>query len=307
MHKLLTSFALAAFAVTMYGQNFQNGDLEGTVTSSTSVIPNNWQYVPDTDPVCYAAIPANATPDLTGVNGPDVSNGINGNPYSGGSFVSGLHATNGSYYWHEGIMQTVYGFVAGHSYSISFFQTVVKQSNCLDTSGSWMVYMGNTLLGITASTISALPYGSTNLVWELRAVNFIAPSAGPVTFKFLPWDDDSVHTSSAADPNGGLRMGIDNINITEGKVGIDESDANLDFFLFPNPGVDQFVIHLNEKSKEKPVQIEVIDTYGNIVIQSSDEIRNGFVIDMRDHENGVYYVRCLMSDNRYIVNKIVKQ
>ena len=112
-------------------QAFVNGELAGSVC--TACIPTSWQEIPFTDPFCQANSAVEATVEVCDATGPSLGGGINGNPFSGATMVSGLHATNGgASAWHEGIMQTVNGFTPGNEYSICFYQTVVKQQNCLD-------------------------------------------------------------------------------------------------------------------------------------------------------------------------------
>jgi len=212
MKRPLFTFIITAFSLHFYAQAFLNSDLNGTVAGS-SCLPTSWQNVPDTDPASLASGVSQATSDLTDINGPLASNGIVGNPYSGATFTSGLMGGGGpSFFWHEGLMQTVSGFVVGCAYGIGFHQTVVKQSNTdyLDTSGAWAVYFDNTLAGVSASTISLLPVSSISKVWEYRVVTFTA-TATTHTIKFLPADDDP--DQSTNNSLGGLRMGIDSIYI----------------------------------------------------------------------------------------------
>ena len=191
------------------GQAFINGDLNGVVATSSA--PTNWAQVAFTDPLSLATMTLSATSDVTSLTGPAAFAGINGNPYSGTTFVSGLHASNGADIWHEGIQQNLTGLIPGSSYTISFYQTVVKQSNCDDVSGSWMVAMDNTVVGTTAPTTSFQIYNSNSLVWERRTVTFSA-TANSHMIKFLPFDDDP--TTSCAVGQGGLRMGIDSITLS---------------------------------------------------------------------------------------------
>lgn len=193
---------------SLYGQ-FVNGDLNGTV--ATSVAPTNWQQVAFTDPVSLATWAPGATSDVTSMTGPAAGGGILGNPYSGSTFVTGLHASDGSNIWHEGIQQTLNGLSPGNSYTIYFYQSVVKQSNCTDQSGSWRIAVDNTIVGVTAPTFSAAPYNSTSFVWEQRAVTFAA-SSGSHTIKFLPFDDDP--NLNCFSGGMGLRMGIDSITLS---------------------------------------------------------------------------------------------
>lgn len=199
------------------GQNVVNGDLNGVITG-TSSIPTSWNYVPDFDPVCLANNNFSATPDLCDLTQPDAFNGINGTPFHGPTFLSGLDGDGGFAYYHEGIMQVINGMVPGNTYTVRFYQAVVKQSNAIDPSGSWAVYINQTLAGISAPSVDPQAYDTVTLFWQLRTIQFTATS-GADTLKFLPWDDDANHmfyNGSGVDPTGALRMGLDSISIVPG-------------------------------------------------------------------------------------------
>ena len=196
-----------------YGQSFQNGDLDGTIGFSTT--PLGWLQVPFDDPVSNATSSNQATSDLTGLTGPGPLNGINGNPYSGNTFTSGLHsalASDGSL-WREGIMQNVTGLVSGEYYQINFYQAVVKQTEAADPSGSWSVFADATLLGITLPTYSIEPFNSNSFSWELRSIIFQATSNSHL-IKFLPTDDDpNLNYTITPFTAEGVRMGIDSVSL----------------------------------------------------------------------------------------------
>ena len=197
----------------IYGQSFQNGDLDGIIGVSNT--PIGWLQVPFGDPVSNATSSNQATSDLTGLTGPVASTGINGNPYSGNTFTSGLHsaAPSEGFLFREGIMQNLVGLIPGVNYQIRFYQAVVKQENAMDPSGSWSVFADATVLGITAPTYSNQPFNSNSFPWELRTVIFQATNNTHL-IKFLPTDDDPnidlILTPFSAE---GVRMGIDSISL----------------------------------------------------------------------------------------------
>lgn len=202
----LSLMVLACFGsvFALHAQAFLNGTLNGTIAISAT--PTSWSQVPFGDPVSFATMAPSATSDVTGTTGP-VNGNINGNPYHGTTLVSGLHMSSGPDTWHEGIMQTLSGLSIGQSYSIRFYQNVIKQSNGIDPSGSWAVYKENTLIAISAPCTDNSPVGSNSHPWFLRTVTFTATSAVH-NIKFLPRDDDA----NIVSPNG-VRMGIDSITI----------------------------------------------------------------------------------------------
>lgn len=93
-------------ASNLIAQDFTNPKLDGYAGSAHA--PDFWQMIPYTDATCLADSAFGATPD---VNDPISYFPIAGNYYSAPTFVSGLHMTNVKSKWHEGIMQTVTGFL----------------------------------------------------------------------------------------------------------------------------------------------------------------------------------------------------
>lgn len=196
----------------LFSQSFTNGELNGSVGASS--IPTNWSGVPNTDPNCQATSSNNATADVCNATGPFVGAGIAGNPYSGATFVSGLIGqVSASSVYHEGIQQTVSGFTPGDTYTIYFYQAVVKQTNALDQSGSWEIFIDNASAGVSTPSTSALAYHNVNLIWDLRTISFTATAASHV-IKFLPADDDANSLLSSSDSNGALRMGLDLVSFS---------------------------------------------------------------------------------------------
>lgn len=213
--KLLSTICLILMALhPVKAQQFFNSDLNGVI-NGISCLANGWQHVPFTDTNCLATVASWDSPDLTDLFGPVATDGLNGNPYSGSTFMSGVNATFGYFNrFHEGIMQTVSGFTPGTIYTINFHQTNVKQKNCLDTSGSWEIFVDSTSVGITAPSVSQAVYNSNALTWNFRSVQFMATSTSH-TIKFLPRDDDTSMELSSTDVHGALRMGIDSIYLEE--------------------------------------------------------------------------------------------
>ena len=204
---------LTVSSFTILAQNFANPNFNGAASSMLSVLPQSWQNVPASDPVCQVSISYQGlgdTPDMTNIYGPMSNTGIVGTPNMGDNFISGVRGNN----FHEGIMQTVSGFIPGNQYKITFYQAVVKQENCLDTTGAWSVYMDTTLVGISALTTSHLAYNDPLLNWEEREIFFVATQSSH-TFKFLPYDDDTNLNITSYELNAALRMGIDQFELTE--------------------------------------------------------------------------------------------
>ena len=203
------------FSYASFSQAFVNGELDGPIGAPS--LPPSWQDVPDTDPNSMALSPIEATSDVFDATGPNLPGGMAATPFSGSSCVSGLVASStsgGNFFWHEGVMQTVNGFTPGNSYSICFYQAVVKQNNATDTSGAWSVYFDNTLIATSAISVSYLAPNDPNVVWELRTVSFTATAASHV-IKFLPTDDDPI-SSTAIGQDGALRMGLDLVSFSLG-------------------------------------------------------------------------------------------
>jgi hypothetical protein len=256
-----------------YCQSFVNGDLDGIV-NGPSCLPYYWQNVPRSDVNCLAINPGEDTPDLTDINGPGNLSGVKGNPFSGTTFISGLFETVAivsNNFWHEGIMQTVSGFTIENSYTIRFHQTVVKNNNVLDNSGSWAVYVDTVLVGATAPTYSNEPFGSNSLPWEARSITFTARATNHL-IKFLPMDDDSNWVFSNTDTLGALRMGIDSIGFVI-PTSLNEQKFNGGFKVFPNPNDGSFKLQYNGIIN-KPLLLSITDVYGKVL--DTIEVSNSF-------------------------------
>lgn len=196
-----------------WAQNFVNPDLNGIVC--TNCTPTSWYQVPFTEPFCMATTALLATVDNFDMTGPNQPGGQNGNPFSGATFCSGLHADlgGGNGVLHEGLGQIVNGLTPGTTYSVCFYQAVVKQQNCLDESGSWAVYLDNALTYTSPVSTSNLVFNSNSLVWDQRSFTFTATAASH-EFDFLPIDDDPNILTDLVDITGALRMGIDLIELS---------------------------------------------------------------------------------------------
>lgn len=266
MKNFILLICLTSIGCISLGQSFFNGDLEGEV-SHISDLPYGWEAVPFNDPNCFASSPGNATPDLIDING-GISGTVQvGNPYSGNSFVSGRYSIDGNNIYHEGIQQTVTGFEIDSSYTISFYQTNMKQSNANDTSASWSVYVDDSLIGVTHPSSSQLPSGSTTLLWEYREVEFKA-SSNFHTIKFLPVDDDPILTSYGW--NSALRMGIDYIYINEPVFPNPEDQLIMSNVFTPNGDGLNDVFAPVELGGVKTMTTTIFNRWGNVVYETSD-------------------------------------
>lgn len=216
LKRYIVVLGLLSFISGPRAQSFDNPDLEDPLAIWAA--PTGWELIPETDPIFNGATIWTTSADILGLTGAGtVTSGIIGNPYSGLSFSSGLmfiRPDNGQVY-HEGIKQTVSGFDIGSSYTVNFFQSVVKQFNALDGSGSWSVYVDNDLIGVSDPTVSGAAFNSTSFIWEQRSFTFTASSSDH-TIKFLATDDDPDHFRSETNLNGALRMGIDSISLGPG-------------------------------------------------------------------------------------------
>jgi gliding motility-associated-like protein len=260
--KTLFLAALLLPASALYSQHFFNGDLEGAVTW-ISVLPYGWDPVSATNPICLANNEGNATADLTGYEGPDDIECSYGNPYSGQTFVSGLQMANPNTY-HEGIQQLVDGFQPDSTYTISFFQSNIKQPIALDTSGSWAVYIDNELVGVTEPSISHLPPNSFSVNWDYREVSFVATSTYHL-IQFMPYDDDPNYAYS-----DGIRMGIDYIYIGEPFIVDPETPFVMSNVFTPNEdGINDLFAPV-ELGAVKSIHTEIFNRWGNRVYETTD-------------------------------------
>lgn len=266
-----------------HAQSFENPDLNGVVDGLFS-LPTYWQSVPYNDVNCIANNEVYATPDLTNLEGPLNDIGINGNPYSGSTFVSGSIASDQTQgvEAQEGIMQEVTGFIPNKSYTIYFYQTVVKGLNTLDNSGSWAIYIDTNLAGISLPTYSDAEYNSNSLNWEERGISFTA-SNNTHLIKFLPIDDDLNLSISLSDTMGALRMGIDRITFTPENCDLILELPNI---ITPNnDGVNDFFKPINYKGVT-PLHTIIFNRWGEIVFETRNPLINW---NGNRVSNGVYF------------------
>jgi len=217
---VISLFFFLYFVTNSNSQNLLNGDLAGPIGTNP---PDSWDWIPFTDPNCVANLNwLHATSDVVNTNGPSVTSGMAATPFSGTACVSGLltsQTLNGNLLiWHEGIEQEVDGFIPGECYVISFYQSVQKQVNALDTTGSWEVFIDDNSIGIAPISSSQLPYADPNVNWSQRSFSFVA-TATLHKVGFLPADDDATimidaNDDGIFDEDGGLRMALDLVEIT---------------------------------------------------------------------------------------------
>ncbi|MDQ3050363.1 MAG: T9SS type A sorting domain-containing protein [Bacteroidota bacterium] len=283
-------------------QEFLNGDLSGIIQGPAN-LPFNWYLIPYTDVNCLATVGGYDTPDLTSVSLPVPWSGIIGNPYSGATFVSGVHGFTGSHFYQEGIKQTVSGFVPGNLYRINFHQAVVKQINLLDSSGSWAVYIDTTLAGITTPTVSTAIYNSLSFNWELRIVSFIATNPTHI-IKFLPLDDDTLFAVPF-----GLRMGIDCIFLFDGCdstnsiTGDENIVSNKILNVYPNPFTNS--INVNIDYFNPGLNILIYDIYSKLLINS--RFKNSITVNTEHLAKGIYYYEVRNNYSLIKNGKIIKE
>lgn len=284
-------------------QTLVNGGLEGPESSIDP--PPGWEMVPYTDINCEANDWAGATPDVTTATGPVASNGLNGNPHQGISFISGLYVGDpGNISHHEGIQQTISGFSINVEYTISFWQTVIKQmmSDCLDTTGSWGVYLDNDLLAVVPMSHSLLPPASLNHLWDYREVTFLA-SATTHTIKFLPADDDN-NQSIAGGQTGALRMGIDDVKLFRSEeAGLGELTEQ-ELSISPSPTSGAFEVSLKNSSSIRSVKIT--NSLGVIISEIRLESSAGVVQTEIQEAAGIYFVTVTCEDGKIHTVRIEK-
>ncbi|MBD3638918.1 MAG: T9SS type A sorting domain-containing protein [Crocinitomicaceae bacterium] len=276
-----------------FSQDFINGDLEGDKNiPEVSYLPDGWQAISHTDVICRANEAYKATPDLTSSIPLPSSVTIVGTPQSGETFISALDFGPG--WHHEGIQQKLTGLIPGTVYRIHFYQAVIKQNNALDTSGSWMVYQDDHMIGVSSVSSSQESFSSEKTKWDKRSMEFTATAESHV-IKFLPVDDDNVYNHDKED--GNLRMGIDNIYLEEV---IDlELTQDLEMTLFPNPTLDQFFV----KTDLEKYDMTIMDLAGRIVYQQQN---CSYQMPVELDQRGVFLVR-IQTQDQFAVRRIVIQ
>lgn len=197
----ITLLACTTCVLPLHAQNLlTNGDLEGTANISS--VPAGWQNVPHDSGISSAIDANHATADTLSSTDLTPPSGLANRPHSGSTFVSGLY----TYDYQEGIQQQV-TLTQGVEYEITLWQAVIKQENQLGDSGSWLIYIDDSLIINTDITSSGEAHNSIDHPWERRTVRFTAQTGGERTLSFLAYDD----VGGADD----VRMGIDTISLTQ--------------------------------------------------------------------------------------------
>jgi hypothetical protein len=305
MKKLLfiSLINLFVFNLKIKGQTFQNGDLEGVITGLSN-LPPFWTSISFTDINCQAIDNGGATPDLIDSAGPLSSVGIAGYPFAGNTFIGGVHGVSVSSGtpFHEGIQQSVSGFIPGTIYHMSFYQTIVKSNECRDTSGSWMVVIDDSIVGISIPSSSQEPFNSLMLPWENRFIEFTA-TLNTHLIKFLPMDDDTVLLSSVSDLNGCLYMGLDYIQIqtvfTDSKNNLANEKRK---FMYPNPSNGRILIKTGLDMQES--EVIIFNSFG-AKMSAFNLQQNTMEIDISNYSNGIYYV-VIRNDSIVLKEKLIK-
>jgi hypothetical protein len=299
---IISIINLIVFDFKLKGQSFQNGDLEGVVTGLSN-LPPLWTGISFADINCQAIDFGGATPDLIDSIGPLLSYGIAGYPFAGNTFIGGVHgiSLSSGTHFHEGIKQSVSGFIPGTLYNISFYQTIVKSSECVDTSGSWMVIIDDSIVGISIPSSSQEPFNSLMLPWENRFIEFTA-TLNTHIIKFLPMDDDTVLLSSVSDLNGCLYMGLDYIYLQPVLTNSKNNSNDEKKMIYPNPSNDRITINAGLDMLES--EVIVYNSLG-AKMDAFKLQQNTIEIDISNYSDGVYYV-LISNERRVLKEKLIK-
>lgn len=281
---LLLSFIICTSSFCQY---LANGDLDGPLEIWTNAanpipVPYYWEVIEWDDSVCQATDLFRASPDITWGSGPNVSSGIFGLPYSGSTFMSGVHWKYGATtIFQEGIKQTVDSLTIGQEYTVSFYQCVNLQCG-FDTSGHWDVYMDNTLIGSSETSQTNVSCDDPIQKWEFRTMTFIATDTIH-TVKFLP--------VSSNFPTTKTRMGIDQINMNIKGLEIIDTPLNSPsvISLFPNPVKSHLTLEYYEHNTEH-LTISVYNNSGQLFLERSMGQAGSLNLDLSNLESGIYLI-----------------
>lgn len=84
----------------------------------------------------------------------------------------------------------------------------------------------------------------------------------------------------------------------------DQSEEYLQYKIFPNPAQDQIEIQFVSAVHDQTF-FEIYDSYGRIVNKKNKIVTSINVIDVRNFENGLYFIR-IFSNSGYVEKKFVK-
>ncbi len=273
---------LLPFTQVLISQNFINGDLEGDKFYPLT-LPYPWTNVKHDDEIYPVGSNNVDSPDVTDVTDSGSSEGVLGNPYSGNTFISG----RSSHGFQEGIKQTVYGFTVDSIYTVSFYQSLVKQASCQDTVGAWKVYVDNQYIATSYPSSSSLPYNSVNLVWEYREISFTATADSHV-IKFVPL---RFPYAPGVPDGGGVRMGIDYIYIGEPVIYNSEDEFVIANVFTPNDDHVNDLFLTVKMTGLKEMHVTILNRWGKIVHKTTDPYIQWRGEDMQGKplENGTYF------------------
>ena len=84
----------------------------------------------------------------------------------------------------------------------------------------------------------------------------------------------------------------------------DQSDEILQYEVFPNPAQDQIEIQFVSAVHDQTF-FEIYDSYGRIVNKKNKIVASRNVIDVKNFENGLYFIR-IFSNGGYVEKEFVK-
>lgn len=144
--------------------------------------------------------------------------------------------------------------------------------------------------GIWTNDILTPLSGHKGATWKIKTVNLNDYAGEVINIRFRGITGDSYRSDLA----------IDDINITS-SLNI-QSVKSDNFMVYPNPTNGILFYELNNNSNS---QIQIMDTNGKLVVETSHEKSNG-MLDLRTLSKGIYFMRIVM-DNEMTIKKIVLQ
>ncbi len=252
-----------------------NGDFEEGA-AGLHVKPLGWDHVPAGD--------VHSLISTSGDSLVDVVSEEYGIAKSGMKFVAGTYSQDADgHITQSGISQQLHGLPAGGLYTLGFYQSVFLDAGHQDPSGSWMVVLNDSLIGVSEVNRSSEASQEEDLNWTYQEMTFRA--SGPKNrLKFLPVDDDENIQSNDRE---GIIMGLDWVTVWPLLTAVKETPPIAVLECYPNPAVDR--LHVKHGGSLLAGDLRIYDLHGRPVgLLPVSSLPDMLVVDVSGLARGMY-------------------
>lgn len=260
-----------------------NGDFEES-PAGLHIQPFGWRPVSSEDMHSQSSSSRDSLVDILSTVPPFPGSERYGTARSGEKFVAGvcLQDAEGNV-THTGISQHLRGLQAGELYTLGFYQSVIKNSDNLDPSGSWKVILNDSLIGVSEVVRTSIANRREDIKWTYQEMTF--PATGCANqLKFLPADDDK---DIRAEVGESLLMGLDRITLSPALTSVKDTPSATAVEWYPNPTFDR--LYLNHGGTLSAGDLRVYDMQGRqILLPRISSLPEKLVVDVSSLAPGFY-------------------